>query len=139
MISELLVVFAFAGQNPTPGRPSVAVSAVREDRNPTVVRALEVVDSLLTHPIAPRTLRGADVAVATEQATWFKSLRDRLTSLLTMVQTPAQRVAPPAPVDDKNIKALQEEATAEAVKFTSISNVLKTRHDIAMNAIRNMK
>jgi hypothetical protein len=56
-----------------------------------------------------------------------------------MVQTPAQRVARPAPVDDKNIKALQEEATAEAVKFTAISNILKTRHDIAMNAIRNMK
>jgi hypothetical protein len=115
------------------------VAAEREDKNPTVVRALEVVDSLLTHPAPRNALRVADVAVATEQATWFKSLRDRLTTLLTMVQTPAQRVARPAPVDDKNIKALQEEATAEAVKFTSISNILKTRHDIAMNAIRNMK
>jgi hypothetical protein len=135
----LVAVAVFAGQTPVPTRPSPTVSAVRKDQNPTVVHALEVVDSLLAHPVPRKALRAADAGVAEEQTAWFKSLRDRLTTLLSMVQTPSQRVALPAPVDDKNIKALQEEATAEAVKFTAISNVLKTRHDVAMNAIRNMK
>ena len=118
---------------------AVAATARREDRNPTVIRALEVIDSLLAHPVAPAGVGAAERGVVVEQAAWFRSLRDRLASLLSLVQTPTERAAVPAPVDSKNIKALQEEATAEAVKFTSISNVLKTRHDLAMNAIRNMK
>lgn len=135
-----LLFAALACQNPTPGRPgSASVASARADRNPTVVQALEVMDSLIQHPAPRALLRPGDAAVAAEQTAWFKSLRDRLTTMLSLVRTPAERVAPPAPVDDKNIKALQSESTAEAVKFTSLSNVLKTRHDIAMNAIRNMK
>ena len=118
---------------------AVAATAKREDRNPTVIRALEVIDSLLAHPVVLAKAGAAEREVGAEQTAWFRSLRDRLASLLSLVQTPTERAAVPAPVGSKNVKALQEEATSEAVKFTSISNILKTRHDIAMNAIRNMK
>ena len=42
-------------------------------------------------------------------------------------------------VMNSRFQALQESITALGGKYSSISNVLKTRHDIAMNSIRNMK
>jgi hypothetical protein len=45
----------------------------------------------------------------------------------------------PAPVERKNIKALQEEAGQESAKLVLGSAPLRARHDVAMTAIRAMK
>jgi hypothetical protein len=39
----------------------------------------------------------------------------------------------------KELGALRVTVESESRQFTSVSNVLKTRHDTAMNSIRNMK
>jgi hypothetical protein len=103
-----------------------------------VLRALAVLDSLI--PVrAPGSLSAADQRTWAEQTEWLKTLKGRIESLLSLVVTPAESVAVPAPVERKNIKALQEEAEQESAKLVLSSAPLRSRHDAAMTAIRAMK
>ncbi len=88
---------------------------------------------------APKSLTGAQARTWLELTDWLKSLNARIENLLALVVAPAQKVAPPAPIDPKNIKALQDEAATESQRFTFTSGLLQTRHDRAMNAIRDMR
>jgi hypothetical protein len=103
-----------------------------------VIRALAVLDSLI--PLrAPGSLSAADQRTWAEQTEWLKTLKGRIETLLSLVVTPAESVAVPAPVEGKNIKALQEEAEQESAKLVLSSAPLLARHDVAMTAIRAMK
>lgn len=123
-------------QGPEPRTPAPA-AAQRPDANPTVQRAFEVIDSLIKAPL-PGSPSRADGRALLEQNAWFKSLRDRLQNLLALVVAPA-KVEQPAPVEGKHLKALQEEAEKESQQQPVGSAALKARHDLAMNAIQNMK
>jgi hypothetical protein len=103
-----------------------------------VLRALAVLDSLIRLR-APGSLSAADRRTWAEQTEWLKTLKGRIESLLSLVVTPAESVAVPAPVERKNIKALQEEAGQESAKLVLGSAPLRARHDVAMTAIRAMK
>lgn len=110
----------------------------RAQADTTVIRALVVLDSLI--PLrAPRSLSAADQRTWTEQTEWLKTLKGRIETLLSLVVTPAESVAVPAPVERKNIKALQEEAEQESAKLVLSSAPLRTRYEVAMMAIRAMK
>jgi hypothetical protein len=139
-MTRLILLLALGGgadQQPPPGTTAVpGAAAQRPERNPTVVRAFEVLDSLVRAP-QPR-LSAADARAWTQQKAWFTDLRARIQNLLAMVVAPA-KVPTPAPVDEKNVEALQKEAETESEKFATLVGQLKTRHDVAMNAIRNMK
>jgi hypothetical protein len=117
-----------------PPTPSVPLAQA----DTTVIRALAVLDSLI--PVrAPGSLSGADQRTWAEQTEWLKTLKGRIETLLSLVVTPAESVAVPAPVERKNIKALQEEAEQESAKLVLSSAPLRARHDAAMTAIRAMK
>lgn len=124
--------------------PSVLGSAVPEAAaqgavpDSTVVGAIKVLDSLIPVP-PPKSLTRAQAGTWQEHTAWLKDLKARMENLLAMVVAPAKTVAPPAPIAPKNIAALQEEAEVESRKFVLTSSLLKARHEIAMNAIRNMK
>lgn len=126
---------------PTPAPEAQRASAAATQRAPadtTVLRALAVLDSLI--PLrAPRSLSAADQRTWTEQTEWLKTLKERIETLLSLVVTPAESVAVPAPVERKNIKALQEEADQESAKLVLSSAALRARHEVAMTAIRAMK
>ena len=110
----------------------------RAQADTTVIRALAVLDSLI--PLrAPGSLSAADQRTWGEQTEWLKTLKGRIENLLSLVVTPAESVAVPAPVERKNIKALQEEADQESAKLVLSSAPLRARHDVAMTAIRAMK
>lgn len=119
-------------------RPTPAPNAQRAPADTTVIRALAVLDSLI--PLrAPGSLSAADQRTWAEQTEWLKTLKGRIETLLALVVTPAESVAVPAPVEGKNIKALQEEAEQESAKLVLSSAPLLARHDVAMTAIRAMK
>ena len=123
---------------PTPRDPATAPEVQRGQADTTVIRALAVLDSLI--PLrAPGSLSAAEQRTWAEQTEWLKTLKGRIESLLSLVVTPAESVAVPAPVERKNIKALQEEAEQESAKLVLSSAPLRSRHDVAMMAIRAMK
>jgi len=122
---------------PDPQR-APAPDVQRAPADTTVIRALAVLDSLI--PLrTPGSLSAADQRTWAEQTEWLKTLKGRIESLLSLVVTPAESVAVPAPVERKNIKALQEEAEQESAKLVLSSAPLRARHDVAMTAIRAMK
>lgn len=123
---------------PPAGDDQRAPDAQRAPADTTVLRALAVLDSLI--PIrTPASSSAADQRVWAEQTEWLKTIKGRIETLLSLVVTPAESVAVPAPVERKNIKALQEEAEQESGKLVLSSAALRARHDVAMAAIRNMK
>jgi len=124
---------------PAPPRDPASDPAVqRGQADTTVIRALAVLDSLI--PLrAPGSMNAAEQRTWGEQTEWLKTLKGRIESLLSLVVTPAESVAVPAPVERKNIKALQEEAEQESAKLVLSSAPLRARHDVAMTAIRAMK
>ena len=118
--------------------PASAAAVQRGQADTTVIRALAVLDSLI--PLrAPGALSSVEQRTWAEQTEWLKTLKGRIESLLSLVVTPAESVAVPAPVERKNIKALQEEAERESAKLVLSSAPLRGRHDAAMTAIRAMK
>jgi hypothetical protein len=118
--------------------PAPAPAVPRAQADTTVLRALAVLDSLI--PLrAPGSLSAAEQRTWGEQTEWLKTLKGRIESLLSLVVTPAESVAVPAPVERKNIKALQDEAEQESAKLVLSSALLRSRHDAAMTAIRAMK
>jgi hypothetical protein len=123
-------------QAPAPAAAAAAVQRGQADT--TVLRAVAVLDSLI--PLrAPGSLSAADQRTWGEQTEWLKTLKGRIETLLSLVVTPAESVAVPAPVERKNIKALQDEAEQESAKLVLSSAPLRARHDAAMTVIRNMK
>lgn len=85
---------------------------------------MKVLDSLIPVP-APRSLTPAQARTWSAQAAWLKSLKARIQNLLALVVTPAEKVAPPAPIVPKNIKALQEEAEEESRRLALTSGLLR--------------
>ena len=95
----------------------------------------------------PKTLSRTELAKWNEHTTWLTSVRDRYANLETsmrgafgdtpglnggdMVQKMAQM--------NMQFLALQEATQMESRKFQTLSNASKARHDVALNAIRNMK
>lgn len=134
----LLLLAAMPSQTPSAAKTAVpAAAAQRPVPNPTFLRAVEVFDSLIPLP-RPRSLTAAQARTWMEQTTWLQSLKARIRNLLRLVVAPA-KVSTPAPIDKKNILALQEEAQQESLRFDLTSHLLKARHDVAMNAIRNLR
>jgi len=128
-----------APQAPAPAaQPTAIPPAQLAQTDTTVIRALAVLDSLI--PLrAPGSLSAAEQRTWAEQTEWLKTLKGRIETLLSLVVTPAESVAVPAPVERKNIKALQDEAEQESAKLVLSSAPLRSRHDVAMSAIRAMK
>jgi hypothetical protein len=134
----VVLLAAMPSQNPAAIKPAVPIdSAQRQERNPTAFRALTVLDSLIPAP-PPRSLTPAQAQTWAKQTTWLKSLRDRIRTLLSLVVAPA-KVPTPAPIDEKNLLALQKEAEEESLQFSLTSPLLQARHDTAINAIRSIK
>ena len=132
----------------------------------TVVRvadAMTTLQTLIDQP-APPTLSKEDLTAYQQQTEWLQSVLTRMETVggvrsprdaatgqasgrVSDVTNPQDGAAGRvkgrrqyAPVRfTKELGALRVTVETESQQFTSVSNVLKTRHDIAMNAIRNMK
>ena len=108
----------------------------------TVSRVRGVLDSLGALPTPPDA-PAADRPVAVKFSSWLRKSAERVAALAALANKSARPPAAGArtvPVGyPAQAQALQLKLMTEATKYSMVSNTLKTRHDIAMNAIRNMK
>lgn len=133
----------------------------------TLPHVLEVVGQAIDQPV-PAGLSAADQRAWAAQTEWLRSVRSRLEAYGVKTgaiaprdaasgQATGKRVAAPrdaasgqatgkrvaAPGDstgtDGELETLRQGIEREGQKYTTLSNVMKTRHDVAMNAIRNLK
>lgn len=116
-------------------------------RSFSIPHVLERVTSAIDQPM-PEGLAPAEQRRYAAQTQWLESVRNRIEAMAirTGVVQPRDQVsgratgrrASQAEVQ-KEIDTLQKTLETESRRFTTLSNVMKARHDVAMNAIRNMK
>ena len=98
----------------------------------------------------PRGLTAAELSEWKEHGAWLSSLRERYANFLAenggaFGDTPGLAGKAGADMMKKMAQmnmqflALQEATQMESRKFQTLSNASKARHEIAMNAIRNIK
>jgi hypothetical protein len=133
----------------------------------TLPHVLEVVGQAIDQPV-PAGLSAADQRAWAGQTEWLRSVRSRLEAYGVKTgaiaprdaasgqasgkrvaaprdaasgQATGKRVAAPAdsPATSGELETLRQGIEREGQKYTTLSNVMKTRHDVAMNAIRNLK
>jgi hypothetical protein len=128
-----------------------AVRAQEDDtrRTFTLPHVLEVVGRAIDQPPPPE-LSAADRQNWDEQTEWLKSVRKRLQETgerLGLVPPARERGSGMATgrrtyepiVIRRELEALQTTIQQESRKFQTLSNAQKARHDMAMNAVRNLK
>lgn len=109
---------------------------------------LEAVGEAIDVPM-PAGLNAADQQVYAAHTDWLKSVRRRVEVLKSESDAAAPVDAAAGQSSEKRQYApvkiikqwgrLQATIEEESRKFNTLSNASKARHDIAMNAIRNMK
>ena len=107
-----------------------------------LVRVSAVLDSLGRLPTPPRA-PAADRPVAVKFTAWLRHAAARMGALAAKARKTARA---PLPGSGKSLTpfgqqtlALQQQLLQESTQFTLTSPELKTRHDMALNAIRNLK
>ena len=129
-----------------PARSLLAQDSTR--RTLAIPHVLEAVDKAIQEPM-PAGLNPADQQQYTAETEWLKAARTRIESLgvkLGVITAPepssgmatGRRQYRPDEIT-MQVDALKQALIAESRKFNTMSNASKVRHDIAMNAIRNMK
>jgi hypothetical protein len=133
---------------PVAAAPVQTVDAARS-RLSGVQATIAALDAQIAEP-APRGLTAAQLAEWKEHGAWLLSVRQRYATFLaenggTFGDTPGLAGVAGADMAKKmaqmNVQflALQEATQQESRRFQTLSNASKARHDVALNAIRNMK
>lgn len=116
-------------------------------RTVSIPHVLERLAAAIAAPM-PDGLDAAGQRAWTAQTEWLETVRRRVEAIGVRggVVTPRD-VATGRPTGrrasradmDRDLDALRQAVEAESRRFTTLSNVMKARHDVAMNSIRNMK
>ena len=144
----LFAVVAAAGIGGAAAAAPLAAQEVTEKKGFVLPHVLEVMASAIAQPM-PRGLSVADQKSYDAETAWLKSVSDRLEAMgirngIVSPRDPATGLATGKRQHKpyqftSDWKALQPIVEQEAVQFNTLSNASKARHDIAMNAIRNLK
>jgi hypothetical protein len=128
--------------------PVKTVDAARV-RLSTVQSAIEVLDEQIALPASP-ALTPAQLVQWNEHGDWLSSVRERYADFLAenggaFGDTPGLMGAAGKDMMQKMAQMnlqfleLQQATQTESRRFQTLSNASKARHEVAMNAIRNMK
>ncbi len=128
--------------------PVKTVDAARI-RLSSVQTAIDLLDTQVAMP-APPKLTPAQIVEWKEHGAWLASVRERYANFLAqnggafggtpgLVGTAGADMAKQMAQMNTQFLALQEATQTESRRFQTLSNASKARHDIALNAIRNMK
>jgi len=149
----LVAPSSLLAQNPTRQTPSASFGTI------SVADAAGKIRALIEQP-APPGMSRVDLKTYQSQTDWLKTVASRLDKVNQGTVSPRDqatgqasgKVTAPrdaqsgqasgrqvATVLSPDIDLLRKAIEQESLRFTTLSNVLKTRHDAAMNAIRNMK
>jgi hypothetical protein len=141
--------------------------AAAQARVDGLAAAVATLDQLIASP-RPAGLSRAEAATWDEQTAWLRSVSDRYRPLGTAygganlaapfipggavvsaaitgpapappARPGASAAAPSLAELDAQFLALQQAVQNESRRFQTLSNASKARHDVAMNAIRNLK
>lgn len=115
----------------------------------SVQTAIEALDAQIAVPVPPG-LSPAQLAEWKEHGAWLSTLRQRFATFLAenggaFGDTPGLKATAGADLTKQMAQMnmqflqLQEAVQAESRRFQTLSNASQARHDIALNAIRNIK
>jgi len=112
----------------------------------SVQAAIAVLDAQIATP-PPRGLARAELAQWKEHGTWLSGVCARLADFLAenggnfgdSAGLQGADMARKMAEMDSQFLALQQATQSESRRFQTLSNASKARHDVAMNAIRNIK
>ena len=154
--SILLLGSVALGPVPLAAQGGQAVPKTSFGTKLTVAEAVTQIQTLVDQS-APADLAGPDVSAYQAQTQWLRTVLERIKSPgdaasgqatgKHTVQSPrdaatgqatGKRQHKPFTIS-KEWDALRMEIEGESRRFNTLSNASKARHDIAMNAIRNMK
>lgn len=106
----------------------------------SVSDALLTLQGLIDQPTPAGIIGPTDLRAYQAQTEWFRTMVTRLTIPRDAATGQASGKRQHSPITiRKEIEAVRKAIEEESKKFTMLSNILKTRHDAAMSAIRNMK
>jgi hypothetical protein len=128
------------------GSSSASGQELAQRKTLALPHVLEAVGQAIDMPM-PAGLSAADQQAYAAHTEWLKSVRRRVEVLKSNVAAPADAAGEQssekrqhgAITITKQWERLQATIEEESRKFNTLSNASKARHDIAMNAIRNMK
>lgn len=113
-----------------------------------IPHVLEVTRVAIAAP-APKGLSADEAQAYAAETAWLVTVRDRLEAAAIEYNVIAPRDAASGLATGKrqhkpmditiHFDAMRKTFEAEGTRFNTLSNASKARHDIAMNAIRNMK
>ena len=115
-------------------------------RSRRIATAIARIDQLIRQPL-PKGLTPAQVAQWHQQTAWLSRIRLRLATYRRNLRVTIDRsqsrsgknmVAEMA-LSNRQFLLLQDAIQMESRKYQTLSNAARTRHDIAMAAIRNMR
>ena len=138
-----LVLAATAGAvSPLPAQRAA------EPRTLSIPAVLEVLGKAAAE-LPPGELTPVERRSFEAQTQWIRSVRVRLETLAVEAGVVTPRDAPTGRASGKRqhdplvfkreVEALRETVIRESRRFTALSNMMKTRHDTVLNAIRNMR
>ncbi len=127
---------------------SLAAQEATTRKSYPIPHVLEVTRVAIAAP-APKGLSAAEAQAYADETSWLITVRDRLEAAavkydLVSPRDPASGMATGKrqhkPMDITiHFDAMRKTFEAEGKRFNTLSNASKARHDMAMNAIRNMK
>ncbi|MBA2292765.1 MAG: hypothetical protein H0W15_09970 [Gemmatimonadales bacterium] len=134
-----------------PGSSLVGSLAAQEATNRKthpVPHVLEVTRLAIATP-APKGLGAAEARAYAAETAWLVTVRDRLEAAAIEYNVIPPRDAAQGQATGKrqhkpmeviaHFDAMRKALEAEGARFNTLTNASKARHDMAMNAIRNMK
>lgn len=112
----------------------------RDDRTTLLTTLTKTLDSAINIP-PPNTLTKSQLDEWRKQTGWLMDIRKKMSDHKKALGILKQGETMETHMAQMNIQflALQEATQMESRKFQTLSNASKARHDIALNAIRNMK
>lgn len=118
---------------------STADTGATQNQRKRLENGIETLNGLIKRK-PPSDLDKRQRAEWNEQTKWLESVKSRYKRMHEKYPTARQKTsAKDMEKLNKEFLALQNAIQQESRKFQTLSNASKARHDIAMNAIRNMK
>ncbi len=146
-VTAMVAVAGLVAGSLTVARPAMGQDPT-EKKTFAFPHVLDVVGKAIDQPI-PDGMSSEDQEAFAAHTTWLKSVRSRIEAMAAQRDVRAPRDAASGQASGKRqhapIKitkewgALLATIEEESRQFNTLSNASKNRHDMAMNAIRNMK
>lgn len=127
-----------AESDPWKTRDARKLRALSKERADAIDGVTQELDRLIVQA-GPRKMTLDEQAAWRAQSDWLKSVRSRLADYRGKLMRQDTAMVEEMAAMNMQFLALRQASEKESRKFQTLSNASKARHDIAMNAIRNLR